>query len=149
MPPSRLRRIAPILGVPLALAACNGDPTPSAAQFCAEISTNRDEIVTPTFLAEVDIDAHVELHQRLESLAPLAVAEEWAIVTDAVETAATVVPTDSNSVQRAVDAAYRSEAAAVAVSEWVLASCGVDLGPVSTIAPHDRPEPAAPVGSDS
>lgn len=131
------------------MSACGGgDPTPNAAQFCAEVASNQTAIVSPAIDTSLDIGEVVALHQRLEALAPLAVSSEWSVLTDAIETASTVVAGDAASLQRAVDAAYRSESAAVAIAEWVLASCGVDLGPVTTIAPHDRPEPATPVGSD-
>ena len=132
----------------MVITACGGDdPSPSAARFCAEVAANRSSIVSPTLTGDLDVDVVVELHQRLRSLAPLAVATEWGLITEAIEAAAAVDVADVDSLQRAVDAAYRSETAAVTVAEWVLASCGVDLGPVTTIVPHDRPEPAAPVGS--
>lgn len=149
MPSNRLWRVAAALAAALTISSCGGAPTPSAAAFCSEIAANRNIIVSPTVAVDLDVTDLVELHQRLEGLAPLAVAAEWTTITDAIETASTVVPGDPSSVQRAVDAAYRSETAAVTVAEWVLASCGVDLGPVSTIAPHDQPQPATPVGSEN
>ena len=54
-----------------------------------------------------------------------------------VETASTVVPDDPESVQRTVAVAFATEKSAVAVHNWVLTNCGVDLGPVATIAPQD------------
>ena len=54
-----------------------------------------------------------------------------------VETASTVVPEDPESVQRTVAVAFATEKSAVAVRNWVLTNCGVDLGPVATIAPQD------------
>lgn len=149
MDTNRLKIIASALTVGLVLSSCgSSDPTPNAAQFCAEVADNRAAIVAPTVTSDLDIDAIVALHQRLGALAPLAISVEWSALTEAVETAATVVPNDGASVQRAVDAAYRSESAAVDVAEWVRASCGVDLGPVTTLVPHDQPEPATPVGAD-
>jgi hypothetical protein len=40
-------------------------------------------------------------------------------------------------VQRTVAVAYATERSAVAVKNWVLTNCGVDLGPVATIAQQD------------
>jgi hypothetical protein len=39
--------------------------------------------------------------------------------------------------QRAVAVAFATERSAVAVRNWILANCGVDIGPVTTIAPQD------------
>jgi hypothetical protein len=48
-----------------------------------------------------------------------------------------VEPDDPESVQRAVAVAFATERSAVAVRNWILANCGVDIGPVATIAPQD------------
>ena len=53
-----------------------------------------------------------------------------------VETASTVVPDDPESMQRTAAVAYATEKSAVAVRDWILDNCGVDLGPVTTIAPQ-------------
>ena len=91
----------------------------------------------------------LDLYRRLETLAPLAVSQEWTIVLNAIETANTIVPGDQDSIQRVAAAAYQSEAAALAIAEWAMASCEVDLGPVTTLVPHDAPEPAKPVGAEN
>ena len=60
------------------------------------------------------------------------------------ETASTVEPDDPESVQRAARQAYATERSAVAVADWLLTNCGVDLGPVATIVPPAR----TPAGDD-
>ena len=59
------------------------------------------------------------------------------------ETASTVDPADPASVQRSLARAYQTEESAVAVHDFLLANCNVDLGPVATIVPHG---PVAPAG---
>lgn len=132
------------------LAGC-GEPAlvPNAAAFCEELRSNRSAIVSGTISSEVDIANMLDLYRRLETLAPLAVSQEWTIVLNAIETANTIVPGDQDSIQRVAAAAYQSEAAALAIAEWAMASCEVDLGPVTTLVPHDAPEPAKPVGAEN
>lgn len=138
-----------IIAATVALAGCGDDgPTPDANAFCDLIATRRSDIVTPSIATEVDIDTTLALYRELGGLAPLAISTEWEQLTRAVDTAATVVAGDNASLQRAAQQAYASERAAVAVAEWVQISCGVDLGPVTTIAPQDQATPANPPGYD-
>ena len=129
------------------LTGCGGDTVePNAARFCAEVSANRAAIVEPTLATELDITVTVDLYRRLGELAPLAVAEEWRTLVAVVDSADAVTRGDADAVAGVVEDAYAAERAAVRVAEWVLASCGVDLGPVTTISPQDRPIPADPPG---
>jgi hypothetical protein len=133
----------------LTVGACGSDgPEPGAAGFCAEIAANRDAVVDPALDTELDLAGVVEVHQRLAALAPLAIAEEWQVLLDVVERADAIARGDTAAVASVVEAAYAAERSAVRVAEWVLASCGVDLGPVTTISPQGRPEPADPPGVD-
>jgi hypothetical protein len=142
------RALLPVVAVTSTLTACGSDgPEPDAARFCAEVAANRETIVDPTLATELDVAAVVDLHRRLADLAPLAVAEEWRTLLAVVEQADALARGDVDAVPPVVEAAYAAERAAVRVAEWVLASCGVDLGPVTTISPQDRPEPADPPGT--
>lgn len=145
----RLRHFAlAASSVVLISTACgNDEPRASAAQFCAELAANSSLVISPPLANQLDVTAVIDLYARLNQLAPLAISQEWATLFHAVETASTVVPNDADGLQRVVQAAYESEGAAVRISEWVLASCGIDLGPVTTIVPHDAAEPATPVGA--
>jgi hypothetical protein len=127
---------------------CDSDDDGGGAQeFCAEVSANVAAIVTPPLANEDDVDATLDLYRELADLAPLSIEEEWRDLLVLVETTSTVAPDDPESVQRAVAVAFATEKSAVAVRNWIVANCGVDIGPVATIAPHD---PAAtttlPVG---
>lgn len=148
--PARSHRLHHFVAVAVAvttLAACGDDgPSPDAAAFCALVSERAADVVSPTIRTELDIETTIDLYRDLGDLAPLAIGEEWDQLTLGVVTAATVVPGDETTVQRAVQQAYATERAAVAVAAWVSASCGVDLGPVTTLAPQDAADPANPPG---
>lgn len=132
------------------MVAC-GDPTPErdAAAFCEGLRTNHSAIVAGSIASELELSSTLEMYRQLDDLAPLAVSQEWSTLLNAIETANTVVPGDPDGIQRVAEAAYQSEAAALAIAEWAMASCDVDLGPVTTLVPHDAPEPAKPVGASS
>ena len=49
----------------------------------------------------------------------------------------------------ALAAAYQSESAAVAVSDWLQANCAVDIGPLTTIVPRDQPPATAEPPNES
>jgi hypothetical protein len=149
MSPGRALPVVTVALTTLTVGACGPDaPQPDAAGFCAEIAANRDAVVDPALDTELDLAGVVEVHRRLAALAPLAIAEEWQVLLDVVERADAIARDDTAAVAAVVEAAYAAERSAVRVAEWVLASCGVDLGPVTTISPQGRPEPADPPGVD-
>jgi hypothetical protein len=133
-----------------AAAACGGDGGGSdAGRFCADVRADVGSVVAPTLATPADLDVTLDHYRALGELAPPAIAEEWSALVLNLETAATVVPNDAASVQRAVTQAYATERSAVVVADWLRANCEVDLGPVATIVPHGIPTPAtAPPGSD-
>ena len=135
-------RIALLAVLGVALAACGGDDGPSAGRFCDEVRADTAAVVSPPLSTPEDVQATLEHYRRLGGLAPAEVADDWAALVTNLETAATVVPDDPDSVQRAVAQAYATEKSAVAVSTWLRDRCGVDLGPVTTIVPQGRPTPA-------
>jgi hypothetical protein len=120
------------------LSTCGSDDDGGdTQQFCAKVAANVADIVTPPLATEDDIDDTLDLYRDLAERAPIAIEEEWRDLLVNVETASTVVPDDPESVQRTVAVAYATERSAVAVKNWVLTNCGVDLGPVATIAQQD------------
>jgi hypothetical protein len=147
----RLGTTALIVGLLGATMAACGEatPTPDAAAFCEELRTNRSVIVNGSITSQLELTDTLELYRRLDALAPLAVSQEWSVLLNAIETANTIVPGDQEGIQRVAAAAYQSEAAALAIAEWAMTSCEVDLGPVTTLVPHDAPDPAKPVGAEN
>lgn len=121
------------------LGACGGDdaPTADADAFCGRASEQRETILAPPLATEAELEASLEFYRLMGELAPVAIATEWAVLVDAMETAATVVPGDPASEQLAAMTAYASEPSAYRVKKWLLDNCGVDL-PITTIAPQEQ-----------
>jgi hypothetical protein len=120
-----------------ALAACGGDEGGNAERFCGEVAANSDALTTPQLAYVDDIEPVLDLYREIGDLAPLAVEDDWNQLLVAYETASTVVPGDQASEQEALAAIYSSEESAVAIDRWLRANCGVEIGPVATIVPHE------------
>jgi len=122
--------------VTVLVAACGGgDTAGDAERFCGEVQANRRAIVRPRLRTVADVDTLLALYRDLGELAPLAIEADWDALVLNYETASTVVPDDKASVQRVAARAYATERSAVAVHDWLLANCAVDIGPVATIVP--------------
>ncbi len=140
----------------LGATACSDDGG-DAERFCGEIEADVAAVVAPDLSTLAGLEAALAHYRDLADLAPAAVEPDWVVLLTNLETASTVVPGDEASLQRAVTQAYASEGAAVRVRDWLLTNCGVDLGPVTTIAPQTpvtpRLEPApgesTPEGADT
>ena len=119
--------------VALATGACAEERAGDAAQFCSGVSAERDAIVAPELTDQGDIDAHLAIYRQLAEVAPLAIEEHWDALLVAYETMSTVDPDDAESEQRALARIYATQPSAVAVRDYVLATCEVDLGPLATV----------------
>ena len=147
--PSRLRFVAPVAAATVALAAlvaCGGSPERSSSRFCSELDQQLPGLEGPVATQE-DQDALVARYDELNEIAPLALEEDWQQLTDLIHTAATIVPTDPASVQRASDVAYATERAYRRIFEWVSANCGLTMPQpggieTTTIAPPPDSTPA-------
>ena len=64
---------------------------------------------------------------RLQKVAPLEVQQDWDALTELMIAASKVKADDAESVQQVADLAYATEAIANTASEWVKATCGVDI----------------------
>jgi hypothetical protein len=125
--------------------ACGSDSSAGDAErFCGEVKANTSAIVKPRIKTAADVDTLLALYRDLGDLAPLAIDADWDALVLNYETASTVEPTDPESVQRVAARAYATEESAVAVHDWLLTNCAVDLGPVATLVPHGQRAPAAP-----
>ena len=74
-----------------------------------------------------EVNASVEHFTRLQKVAPLEVQEDWDALTELMIAASKVKAEDAQSVQQVADLAYATEANAQAASQWVKATCGVDI----------------------
>jgi hypothetical protein len=161
--PGTVAHSTPVPTRPVALLVCacalaagcgdDGRVQSDAQRFCGEAAARRDDIVNPPLSTEEELEATLDLYRLMGDLAPLAIAEQWNDLVVNLETASTLVPGDPASEQRVATQAYATERSAYEVAEWLKANCGVDLGPITTIAPQE-PVPARtttvpPTGDDS
>jgi hypothetical protein len=132
-----------LLPIGLLASSCGDDGPGDTARFCSEVQANTAALTSrPATLDEVA--GFVALYRRLGAVAPLAIEAHWEVLTRTYETVSTLEPGDQESTQQALAQAYASEESAVAVHDFLLSRCGVDLGPVSTIVVH---APSQPTGT--
>lgn len=132
--------IVTVIVMGVALAACGGDDGDrggDADAFCGRATEQRDTILAPPMATEAELGASLEFYRLMGELAPVAIADEWGVLVEAMETASTVVPGDPESEQLVAMTAYASEPSAYRVKKWLLDNCGLDL-PITTIAPQEQ-----------
>ena len=138
--------MATIVGFAMTTLSACGEATPGSRCGCLrEELKQSSEIVAATINSDLELTATLEIYRRLQTLAPLAVAQEWSNVVQAIETANTVVPGDPAASNVLLPPATKAKLRTT-IREWAMASCDVDLGPVTTLVPR-APEPATPVGA--
>jgi hypothetical protein len=136
MPCVRARAL--LLALPLlAVAACSNDPERSEAAYCTAVSANLAQLNAPAIATASDVESTLSMYRNITRSAPLAIESEWKRLVTNLETAASVVPTDADSMQRAADMARETEPAAVRVSSYTMQLCQLQIGaavPVTTPA---------------
>lgn len=138
-----VRRSLSVFALGASILACgNGEVRSDAEQFCGEASARRDMILTPPLSTEQEVAATLDFYRLMGQLAPLAIAKQWNDLVINLETANTLIPGDPASEQRVAIQAYATERSAFEVATWLKKNCGLDLGPITTIAPQ-APVPAA------
>lgn len=121
-----MRRLIPLLFLGLfAVTACAETPR-TGTNFCRQLAKEMPGIsVMPATVEEVN--AAVGHFTRLQKVAPLEVQQDWNALTELMIAASKVKADDAESVQQVADLAYATEASANTASEWVKATCGVDI----------------------
>lgn len=121
-----MRRLIPLLFIALiTISACAETPR-TGTNFCRQLAKEMPGIaVMPATVEEVN--AAVGHFTRLQKIAPLEVQQDWDVLTELMIAASKVKADDAESVQKVADLAYTSEASSLAASEWVKATCGVDI----------------------
>lgn len=121
-----MRRLIPLLFIALiSISACAETPR-TGTNFCRQLAKEMPGIaVMPATVEEVN--AAVGHFTRLQKVAPLEVQQDWDVLTELMIAASKVKADDAESVQKVADLAYTSEASSLAASEWVKATCGVDI----------------------
>jgi hypothetical protein len=107
---------------------CSDPPDRSVAGYCGEVQANLAAINTPDIATAADIEATLDLYRMIGERAPAAVEPEWQVMIDSVETAATVVSGDADSVAIANEVALSSQAAATRIQQYTKDNCGTDIG---------------------
>ena len=122
----RVRRLTPLIFIALfAVTACSETPR-TGTNFCRQLAKEMPGIaVMPATVEEVN--AAVGHFTRLQKVAPLDVQEDWDALTELMIAASKVKAEDAESVQQVADLAYASEANSKSASDWVKATCGVDI----------------------
>ena len=121
-----MRRIFDFCAITVvSLTACAQTPR-TGTNFCRQLAKEMPGIaVMPATVEEVN--ASVGHFTRLQKVAPLEVQEDWDALTELMIAASKVKAEDAQSVQQVADLAYATEANAQAASQWVKATCGVDI----------------------
>lgn len=140
--------VVPLAALMLAfvIVACspNGGVTGDTAVFCQTARDNRELLLNPPMTTPYEVDETIKFYDQMGQVAPLAIAEDWNQLVDAMRTANKLVPGNEESEQLVAKTAFASELAAYNVAQWLQANCGVDL-PITTIVSHD---PAASLAPD-
>ena len=117
----------------LTVAACGGDSDRSAGRYCTEVGDHLTELNSPPLGTQDEVDAMLGAWRTVAAAAPIAIQPEWEAVLGNMETMATVVASDPESVQRVVDAARRNEPAANRVIDYTFNVCGATIGNVTPV----------------
>ncbi|MEY2885754.1 MAG: hypothetical protein RJB40_609 [Actinomycetota bacterium] len=121
-----MRRLTPLLFIALVTVTACAETPRTGTNFCRQLAKEMPGIsVMPATVEEVN--AAVGHFTRLQKVAPLEVQQDWDALTELMIAASKVKADDAESVQKVADLAYATEANANAASEWVKATCGVDI----------------------
>lgn len=115
------------------LTACLSDQRSSNA-FCKQLAGELPEIGQPMGTGG-DVVAQVARYKRLLKVAPLTIEEDFKVLTDLLDTASRLNPTNTDDVQKIADMAYAANMSAQAVAAWVKDTCAVDISTGVTVVP--------------
>ena len=107
------------------LASC-ASPARTATNFCRQLQKELPGIALPAATPR-EVSDLVASYGRLLDVAPLAVQEDWTVLTELIRAAAKVDAADPASVQAVADLSYASQKNAANAAAWALANCGVDI----------------------
>jgi len=128
-----------VVAVASTLVACS-DTDRSGARFCGELSESVAGLGGPLSPSE-EIGDLVDRYEKLDEITPLAIRDDWHVITELLRSAEDVDFEDPRSRQDLADAAYTAERSARAVATWVESTCGVDMPDVIGIEGPDTTVP--------
>jgi len=123
--------------VVVATSACS-DTDRSGARFCGELAESVVGLSGPITNSE-EIGDLVDRYERLDDITPLAIREDWHVVTELLKAAENVDFEDPRSRQDLADAAYNAERKAREVTSWVQSTCALDMPDIIGIEGPDAP----------
>jgi hypothetical protein len=127
----------------ISIAGCSSTPTRSGEVYCGELALNADaltiDITAGTQVAEV-----VALAQKLSSLAPVAVMDQWGRLATLIDTAATIDVADDVAKLELVQLAYETAGDARQIARHAQTVCGIDLAVGGLLAVEEAPPPPPP-----
>lgn len=117
-----------LCGAVLASSACSDAPVRTVGAYCEQVGLDLPALVAPAIASADDVTATIDRYTAIARVAPAAIEPEWQVLIGALATAATVVPSDTESLTAATDAALASTPAAVRVQQYTLEMCGLEIG---------------------
>ncbi len=133
-PAARIPTLAAAL-LALALGAVSGcgdnADQRSEANYCTQVGNHLADLNSPNIAADGDVDRVLDSWRSVSKSAPIAVQAEWEVMVANLETAITVDPNDTASMQLVADTARRSEPAANRVISYTQQRCGALIGSVA------------------
>lgn len=119
----------------LSLSACS-DTDRSGSRFCGELADKLPGLTGPLATSD-DIGDLVDRYESLNKITPLAIRDDWNVVTELMKVAENVDYEDPRSIQDLADAAYKAERSAREVARWAESTCGLDMPDVIGIEGPD------------
>jgi hypothetical protein len=116
---------AALVGV---VGGCSDEPAPTVGAYCDAVRANLQDLINPSIATTSDIEATIDRYRSIADVAPLGVESEWRTVIQALETAATVVPSDPASVEIANRAALAGTPAYGRLQGYTQNECDVAIG---------------------
>lgn len=117
----------------LTLVACGGDSDRSAGRYCTEVGNHLSDLNSPALGSQTEVEATLAAWRTVAASAPIAIQPEWDALMGNMETMATVVASDPESVQRVLDVARRNEPAANRVIDYTFNVCRATIGDVTPV----------------
>ncbi|HEY5876727.1 MAG TPA: hypothetical protein VIT64_15580 [Ilumatobacteraceae bacterium] len=115
-----------VLGLTV-LGACSDDGgSRSADRYCEDLAENA-QLLNFDLVTLDDVDGLRERYGHFADSAPLAVEEQWRLLADLVDAAATVDLTSTESRAVVVEQAASTERAAIEIAEHAATTCGLTL----------------------
>lgn len=139
---------------PVTVVGCGSDATERTDErYCATVQQHLAELTNPNIATPGQISSTIDLYRTIAKAAPLALEQEWDVLTIAYETAATVVPGDQASLQKAADTIRAAQPSAKSISDYTQRLCNAQIGPsivpTTLLAGTTTTDPDAPGTSAS